>query len=65
MCVSDGLVVTTGLDGDIRVWDVHPMKRRCARIIARRLLCSINYKTFTGAQVNSVPLHTFPFSLIQ
>lgn len=36
LCVEGNMVVSTALDGEIRVWDAHPMKRRCARIINRR-----------------------------
>ena len=35
MCVDGDLVVTSSLDGDLRVWDAHPMKRKCAQVISR------------------------------
>ena len=41
LCADSGLVVTTSLDGDIRVWDANPMKRRCARVIARRYVSCV------------------------
>ena len=36
MCVDGAVAVTSSLDGDVRVWDLHPMKRRCVRVISRR-----------------------------
>ena len=36
MCVDNAMAVTASLDGDVRVWDLHPMKRRCVRVLSRR-----------------------------
>ena len=34
--MEGSLVVTASLDGDIRVWDPNPMRRRCLLVITRR-----------------------------
>ncbi len=36
MCVDGYVAVTSSLDGEVRVWDLDPMKRRCVRLISRR-----------------------------
>ncbi len=38
MCVDAGMVVSASLDGDIKVWDTNPMRRRCITTISRRLV---------------------------
>ena len=51
VCVENSVIVSTSLDGDIRVWDGSPGKRHCVRTINRRWVC-------LSLSLSHTPTHT-------
>ena len=55
LCVSDDVLVSAGLDGDIRVWNTDAMTRGCALTIPR------GSATHTHLHTHTSPWHSLFF----